>query len=399
MPQITVLSCLRDEGPFLLEWVAFNRLIGADRMVIYTNDCRDGTDAMLDRMADMGLGILRRDNPAGPGDKPQPAALRTATRDPAVVESDWILPIDSDEFVAVKTGAGRLSDLIGAVPDTTTGIVLTWRMMGSSGLTAWNPGLVTESYPSGARDGFRRGWGVKTLFRPFPQMKLGIHRPGIKGAARNPERRAALRALPWVNGSGRPMSLPFMDGLWTSTAPTLGMELAEIAHFAVRSRESYLLRSVRGNVNAKRDKYDATYFAVFDRNETRPGHLDRHLPALRDAVADLRRDKVLRDLEARACAWHEASLERLRRQPGHAEMMERLARAQAMEEEALDSLLYLRPFGERGAAMVAQLRARNLPEAEVARRLNAAIARAEAARDARCADDLRARGLPVGTEA
>lgn len=391
--QITILSCMRDEGTALLEWVAYQRLIGAERIVVYTNDCRDGTDAMLDRMAEMGLGVLRRINPVQPGGKPQPKALSAAQSDPAVIETDWLLPIDSDEFVAVKCGAGRLPDLIQAVPQDTDGIVITWRIMGSSGLTDWNPGLVLEHYTRGAEDSFRRGWGVKTLFRPFAHLKLGIHRPTIKRKDSLPERRAALLAQNWVNGSGGPMSHPFMEGMWTSTAPTLGYDLVECAHYAVKSRENYVLRSVRGNVNAKPDKYDDTYFAVFDRNEIEVPLMARHLPALRDMVADLRRDPFLGPLEAEAIEWHAARLRELRATPEHSARMARLAQAHLLKKSDLDRVLYLRPFGPQGLALTQKFRAQGLPESEVAQHLNAAIAHAEKSRDARCANDLAARGL------
>jgi hypothetical protein len=49
--RITAVTMMRDEAPALLEWVAFQDAIGFDRIVVYTNDCRDGTDAMLDRLA------------------------------------------------------------------------------------------------------------------------------------------------------------------------------------------------------------------------------------------------------------------------------------------------------------------------------------------------------------
>jgi hypothetical protein len=211
--------------------------------------------------------------------------LREAQKDLAVLDTDWLIVLDCDEFINVKVGDGRLPDLMSAVPEGTEGIVLTWRIMGSNGITDWNPGLAIESYTRGAPDDFRKGWGVKTLFRPFPDFRFGIHRPTIKGAGRDPEKRAQLSFLRWVNGSGLPMTRQFLEGMWRSSAATVGYDLAEMAHFAVKSREAYLLRQIRGNVNSKPDKYDATYFGIFDRNETEQTGLLRHLPAVQDRIA------------------------------------------------------------------------------------------------------------------
>ena len=49
-----VLSCMRNEGMFLLEWIAYYRVIGFEKAVVVTNNCTDGTDLMLDRLEQMG---------------------------------------------------------------------------------------------------------------------------------------------------------------------------------------------------------------------------------------------------------------------------------------------------------------------------------------------------------
>jgi hypothetical protein len=81
----------------------------------------------------------------------QPQALREAQKDLAVLDSDWLIVLDSDEFINVKVGDGRLPDLLSAVPEGTEGVVLTWRIMGSNGMVDWNPG-----WPSKATRAARR---------------------------------------------------------------------------------------------------------------------------------------------------------------------------------------------------------------------------------------------------
>jgi hypothetical protein len=391
--RLTALTMMRDEAPALLEWVAFQELIGFDRIVVYTNDCRDGTDAMLDRLSLIGAPVIRRDNPAGPDEKPQPTALRAAQTDADVIDTDWLMVLDCDEFLNIKAGEGRLPDLIAAMPEGTEGIVVTWRTMGSNGLIDWNPGLTIESYTRGAPDDFRKGWGVKTLFRPFPDFRLGIHRPTVKGAGRDPERRAQLSLLRWVNGSGVQMTRQFLEGMWRSSAATLGYGHAEIAHFAVKSRESYLLRQLRGNVNLKPDKYDDIYFGVFDRNETEQTGLLRHLPALRERIADYLRDPVLSDLYQQGLAWHAAQIDRLRAEKHHPRRMARLDHLAGVPYEGLDALLFTQPLGPKGKTIVDRLRQQgNTPDA-IARKVAASVSKLEAERDARDFEELAAMGI------
>ena len=55
---------VRNEGAFLLEWLAHHRAVGFTDFLVFSNDCQDGTDAMLDRLADLGeLTHIRNDGP------------------------------------------------------------------------------------------------------------------------------------------------------------------------------------------------------------------------------------------------------------------------------------------------------------------------------------------------
>ena len=361
----TILSMMKDEGHGLLEWVAYHRHIGFDTLCVYTNDCSDGTDAMLMRLEELGeVRHFRNDVPAGR--KPQPHALRLAGANPAVTDSDWIVALDADEFVSIKVGRGWVDNLVAAVPEGTDAIALTWRFFGSNGLTDWNPGLVTESYTRAAPDDFRRGWGVKTMFRPFEHMKFGIHRPSIHKARALPERAGTLLAQTWVNGSGAPMPQDFALSGWRSTRPTLGYALAEINHYAVKSREAYLLRRLRGNVNNKPDKYDASYFALFDRNEIEAPNVRRHLPAVRRRMERYLADPEIERLQRGAMAYHRAQVERLRADPAWTAWLAELERAAAVPFDRLDEVLFTQHLPKEWQSRIADLRAQGVPARDLA---------------------------------
>jgi len=53
--QKLILTTLKNEGAFLLDWVAYNLALGFDHFLIFTNDCSDGTDEMAQRLAELGL--------------------------------------------------------------------------------------------------------------------------------------------------------------------------------------------------------------------------------------------------------------------------------------------------------------------------------------------------------
>ncbi|MBY4893070.1 glycosyltransferase family 2 protein [Rhodobacteraceae bacterium N5(2021)] len=382
----TIVSMMKDEAPFLLHWIAHHRLIGFDRIVVFTNDCSDGTDAMLDRLEALGEVIHLR-NKVPKGGKPQPLALRRAMKLPDVTESDWLIALDVDEYVQINVGAGHLDDLLATAPKA-NGFALTWRMRGGNGRVAWTDDPVPEAYPRGAPDLFRKGWGVKTLFQPFDDMKLGIHRPTVKGRDKG-----ALLARAWVNGSAKPMTRGFLEGMWRSSLATLGYAHAEVAHFATQSQEAFLRRAARGNVNAKPDKYDATYYAIFDRNETPQSGLHRHAKPTQTRVAQYLSDPALAALHARAMDWHARARAALRAAPDYAARMEALAAAAQTPFEGLDDILFPQPLAPQGKAMVAKMQADGVPDLHIARAVARSVSQMEARRDAADARELLAKGI------
>ena len=58
-----LLSAVKNEGPDLLEWLAWHRMIGFDRIVIFSNDCSDGSDGLPDALEGIGWQAHHRPSP------------------------------------------------------------------------------------------------------------------------------------------------------------------------------------------------------------------------------------------------------------------------------------------------------------------------------------------------
>lgn len=299
--RVTAVSMMKDEGPYLLEWIAHHLAVGFTDIVVYTNDCSDGTDDMLIRLEELGLAHHRR-NVIPPGLRPQPSALNHAQDEPVICDSDWVLVFDADEFLCIRHGDGTLDPMLDeAVARGANGIVLTWRIFGSGGVKDWSRAPVSEQYRMAAPTGWNKGWGVKTLFRYDPEYwKLGIHRPKMKNKWIETDFPASVR---WLNGSGQPMEEYFKFRGWRSITRTVGHDWAQMNHYAVKSIDSYAIRKFRGNVNLKKDKYNADYWALQDRNEVRDDTMLRYVAA-RGRIFDL----LLGDPEL--ARLHEAALTR-----------------------------------------------------------------------------------------
>ncbi len=347
--QVTAVSMMKDEGPFVIEWVAHHLAVGFTDLVVYTNDCSDGTDDMLIRLEELGLCHHRR-NVIAEGIRPQPSALNYAQEEPVVGLSDWVMVFDADEFLSIKYGNGTLDDLLSAAKEQgATGIVVTWRIFGSGGVVDWSRAPVTEQYLLAAPQSWNKGWGVKTLFTFDPDYwKLGIHRPKMKTRHIKTEFPDSVK---WLNGSGREMEDYFKFRGWRSITRTVGYDWVQLNHYAVKSVDSYAIRKMRGNVNNKADKYNSDYWSLQDRNEVRDDTMLRYTEARGAIIAQLLADPELNRLHHAAVARAENRLAELRQTEAYHTLVADLAKASAVPI----SLIVAKPPQARDKEKIAAL--------------------------------------------
>jgi methylase of polypeptide subunit release factors len=314
---------MKDEAPFLLEWYAHHLAVGFTKILVYTNDCSDGTDDMLIRLEELGLGYHRR-NDIPEGVKPQPSAMKYAQQEPKVAEADWILMFDADEFLCINYGDGTLDPMLDAAGDA-NGIIITWRIFGSGNVVDWSREPVSEQYLYAAPPTWNKGWGVKTLFKFDPdKWKIGIHRPSIK----NKHLETGFPdTVKWLNGSGLPMEDYFKFRGWRSIRRTVGYQWAQLNHYAVKSIDSYAIRKFRGNVNNKKDKYNADYWSLQDRNEVYDDKILRYTEGRKAIMDELLTDPVLSQLHWAAIDRVEARLDEYRKTDAYEELKESLIEA------------------------------------------------------------------------
>ena len=49
----TVVSTMKNEGPYIIDWVAHYKTLGFDHILVCTNDCTDPTVEILLRLQEM----------------------------------------------------------------------------------------------------------------------------------------------------------------------------------------------------------------------------------------------------------------------------------------------------------------------------------------------------------
>ncbi|MBD3764686.1 MAG: glycosyltransferase family 2 protein [Rhodobacterales bacterium] len=299
---------MKNEGPFILEWLAYHRMIGVQDFLIYTNDCTDGTDTMLQMLQDKGL-VQHRENPfRETGLKPQHAALQAAESEPVMQQAGWGICMDVDEFINIRIGDGTLAALYAAMGDANM-ISLTWRLFGNAEVHGYEDRFLLDQFTRCAPEVIRKphqAWGFKTLYRNIDiYKKLGVHRPkGLK-----PDLWDQVR---WLNGSGRPMPREMLRNGWRSTLDTYGYDWVQLNHYAVRSAESFLVKRDRGRVNHVDRDQGLNYWFRMNHNRDQDRSIQRMIPRLQAEFDRLMADPDIRAAHLAAVAAHRTRIAELR---------------------------------------------------------------------------------------
>lgn len=286
MPTHVLISSVKDEGPFVLEWLAHHLAIGFDRVAVASNDCSDGTDRLLDALAEAGW-VAHVRNRVPPGEPPQHAAYAAIRKAEPIDAADWLAVLDVDEFLNVHArghGVGDLTALAAPEVDLITLHALTFA--GAEG--AWSPGRVAPRLTGRLRLRHKGNTMLKSLTRG----------PGRFGAIHNHSLVEFRGPGPLVamGGDGALRTLPrgarLRDLLRHEPVSPNHFWLAQVNHYATKWRDSYALRRLRG------------------RGAAPPGAEERHTEAYwadRTAVeaeerSILRHDRAVEALMARMLA-------------------------------------------------------------------------------------------------
>jgi hypothetical protein len=296
---------MRNEALFVVEWLAHHLSLGFGRIVVFTNDCDDGTDAIL-RLLSQTEWIEHYDNP-GPyavGGTIQRHALHLAFQLPQVRTAGWVLHIDADEYLNVTVGDRRIDDLITLHP-TADAIAIMWRFFGSSGKPTWDGGSVVESFTQCAAhlpDVVPGDLiGFKTLFRPAKFKAMSVHSPKL------PRRGGPPKV---VNTAGVDMPLTtlltrFGSG-YSVTADQITWDNACIHHHHVKSDDLHRLKHARGDANGRpngKRKIGSSFYKSANQNETTSDSLVQLRPLVRLWEERLRSVPGVAEAEAAAMAW------------------------------------------------------------------------------------------------
>lgn len=331
-----IVACMKNEAPYIVEWVAYHLSMGVDNFLIYTNDCSDGTTEILDRLQELGV-VQHRNNDNWKGNSPQQYALNQSLKEPLIRAAEWIIHIDVDEFINVRTGNGTLQDFFDAVPDATN-VAMTWRLFGHNGIHRLADSLVIDQFDTCAPKFCPKPhtvWGFKTMFKNIGAYeKISCHRPNkLDDGFRD--------IVKWVNGSGKDMTSEAAENGWRNSKKTIGYDLIQLNHYALRSAESFLIKRQRGRALHVDRSIGINYWIRMDWSNFRDITIKRNLPRLTQVLDDLMTDSTLREIHEKGMNWHLSKAEELHGTPEFEDLYQQAVKVKLTETERVAYALAL----------------------------------------------------------
>jgi Glycosyl transferase family 2 len=276
-PDVVLVSAMRNEGPFVLEWLAYHRVIGVDRVVIVSNGSTDGTDELLVALAGAGEVTFLRTSP-GYGVAPQDAAVQAFEEQIGYQAGSWYLWLDADEFLNVHVGDRTAQALVTALGGAEA-LMLNWRLFGSGGNDSFSGRHVSDDFIGASKLGFVANLETKPLFRAGDRFAaFASNSAGLPRLAEG----AVVTASDCLGGNGKPLdpknprTAPWLDRQPYTGRTNLasrrefGWDLAQINHYSVRTPDHFRLKAARGrgmvSTGPRRPNVRHTP-AYFDRNE------------------------------------------------------------------------------------------------------------------------------------
>lgn len=281
---------MKNEGPFIVEWVSWYRMLGF-KVLVATNDCTDHSPALLDALEAHGwLTHVRHEPP--PDKHPKLWAYRTGRLHPLAAEADWVLICDVDEFLVLHA-ADTIQAFIGDGERDFLGMAFSWRCFGTSGRKRYQDGLVHRQFTRCGPVDMTPNGQFKSLFRkPRAWGTWSDHTPlRYKGGTWGQD------GNHWLNSAGEHIAR-FDDGdnhpirhLWPKERSHMA---AQMNHYILRADESFDLKRGIPSPSAGKDRYTPHFYKVHNRN----GYKDE---------SALRFTKRLQEVHAEAMALPEVA--------------------------------------------------------------------------------------------
>lgn len=252
--KLAIGAIVKNEYPYLLEWIAYHKLQGVTKFYIADNDSSDCTTELLKALDQIGEVQLIPFNSIGgtPGQLRAYSTILERYRG----EFDWIAFIDADEFIFPEKKDSTFKEFLVSVPGDVGAIALNWAIFGSSGLKSYSDQLTVKRFDGRAEKEFHLNHHFKSV----------VSSSASPAAPDNPHRFRLPEGLKFVH----------TDLSLVEDHPKHGIKVSKdivwdgfrLNHYNIRSSDEFFERkATRGLADSNRVRDNEKFFSERDRNE------------------------------------------------------------------------------------------------------------------------------------
>jgi len=266
-PRCAILCTIKNEAVYIFEHYAWYKRIGFSRFIYVHNDCTDQTVPALATLAAYDPQVTVIENTVQAGDRPQVSAYAQARARILQQVQDWyIMVVDIDEFLLLKQH-DSIQGLLEAItyPEV---VSFNWRIFGSNEQNEYADDLVVSRFTACAPEDHPTNRAFKSMWRNTAQVvNYGPHRPHFR----------APEAIRWLYPTAPPLGQDVPMELRNGSNPRQTdhgpyLDIAQINHYAVKSRFEFDEKKVRGRGwkaggGSHSTRHTGTFFSEHDRNE------------------------------------------------------------------------------------------------------------------------------------
>jgi hypothetical protein len=229
--KVCLVAIAKNEGKFLIEWLAHHLSLGFSEILVYDNESMDDTASIL-RSASKAFPVERVHWKNKLDASPQVSAYRDFL-DHRAAAFDWVAFFDLDEFLVVSPETSLIS-LLHSYPADVAAIGVNWLTFGSSGVQRSDYQLVRETFRQGPPRDFDNNHHIKTIARPRAVERMAIHH-------------CELREGRYAAPSGVELTMSRKKGL----SDAIDHTVLQLNHYQVKSREDFQTKIAKGRAGKK----------------------------------------------------------------------------------------------------------------------------------------------------
>ncbi|MFI3271731.1 MAG: glycosyltransferase family 92 protein [Pseudomonadota bacterium] len=243
---LSIIACLKNEAPYVCEWIEYYKLMGVEHFYLYNNNSTDNIDELLEPYIYDGTVTLIDYPGLGVQAEMYNHALNTYR-----LKSKWFAIVDLDEFIVPKKYPTIL-DLLQRYEEFSQ-LEIQWHLFGNAGHINKPQGLVIENFTLRGLDAARLG---KSIFQSIKTYIASVHNSYIVGDSKK-----------------------------------ITIDEVQCNHYFTKSEEEYFTSKVaRGNATIYQpDRHNRTMFDAHNKNEVYDDTMLQYVDKIKTALAEKNR--------------------------------------------------------------------------------------------------------------